>query len=201
MNMTVGTSTSFLLEAYPAPDNFTFTHLYNETSTEGSIVPSTTFSANCTQQAVEQFMVSCEILPPLNTSERLLGFYRVNISNDLGSVEVMLFIGPKDNLKKKIVAGLIFGGLTLFGLITLIVIAIVLKKRRPTSRSNRKRKQPNYFDRVCSPTPSCSTVNEAGGPQSTIKMDAALCSDDGGQVKLQSGGAVEYRPKAYSAYL
>ncbi|XP_070201167.1 uncharacterized protein [Littorina saxatilis] len=199
MRTAVGKSISFLVKSYPAPDNFTFIHLHHETSTDGSTVSSSWFSASCTQDNAEQLMVMCFITPRAIPEQRL-GYYRVVISNDFGSVEVMLLIDTEAKPKKMNFGGLTFGALTFLGVMVLVLIAVVvivmlLKKRRPVNRSNRHRRQPYYFDRLCSPIPSCTAVSECES-QSAVETDPALSRDAGEQVELQQGEAAMYQPRA-----
>ena len=82
---------SFSLAAYPSPDNFVFFHLGNVTSSRGTEVTSIRFSSLCQQDAVTLSMVNCTITP-VDVSKDLLGFYRVTVSNELGSVNITFSI-------------------------------------------------------------------------------------------------------------
>ena len=82
---------TFALAAYPSPDNFVFFHLGNVTSSPGSEVSSSRFSSLCRQDAVTLSIVNCTITP-VDVSKDLLGFYRVTVSNELGSVNITFSI-------------------------------------------------------------------------------------------------------------
>ena len=82
---------AFSLAAYPSPDRFRFFHLGNRMSGSGSEVLSGRFSSMCLQNAVGIFMVKCTIAP-VNVPKSLLGYYRLTVINDLGSVNVTFCI-------------------------------------------------------------------------------------------------------------
>ncbi|XP_070203591.1 igLON family member 5-like [Littorina saxatilis] len=84
----------FTLEAFPAPDKFAFTYLGKDTRSKGTSVLSD-FHSTCQQDRVKAYMVQCVIIP-VNVPKRLLGLYRVDVSNGIGSVEVAFQIRIED---------------------------------------------------------------------------------------------------------
>ncbi|XP_070201132.1 uncharacterized protein [Littorina saxatilis] len=146
---------SFTLEANPVPDTFRFVHLGNQLPDMETNM-SDRFTSECTQKTKGSYFVTCTVTP-LNISELLPGFYKVSVSNELGSVDVTINNGVQ---KTNYVSTTIIAGVTVALLIVVaavIIIIAIVKKRCYQNRHGRS-KQPsptkNGFDRVLFKAPA-----------------------------------------------
>ena len=87
---------SFSLAAYPSPDNSRFFHLGNRTSGNGSEVSSGRFFSLCLRNAVTLSTVNC-VITPVDVPKTLLGFYRANVYNALGTMDIMFSVDKEGN--------------------------------------------------------------------------------------------------------
>ncbi|XP_070201180.1 uncharacterized protein [Littorina saxatilis] len=122
----------FTLEAFPAPDKFAFTYLGKDTRSKGTSVLSD-FDSTCQQDRVKAYMVQCVIIP-VNVPKRLLGLYRVDVSNGIGSVEVAFQTRIEVVEGRTPMVWTVVGATAVVVVFVLFTIVIVLARRRCQAR-------------------------------------------------------------------
>ncbi|XP_070183512.1 uncharacterized protein [Littorina saxatilis] len=139
MNMTIN-GIVFMLEAYPVPDDFTFTHLGIDTSNKGTGVSSDNFYSTCQQDRVKAYMLYC-VIRPVNVPKRLLGMYCVGVSNGIGSVQVAFQIRIEVVEGRTHMVWTVVGVTAAVVVVVLFTIIIVLARRCLARRTPQARRE------------------------------------------------------------
>ncbi|XP_070201182.1 uncharacterized protein [Littorina saxatilis] len=121
----------FALEAYPTPDDFAFTHLGTRFDVNGSRVSSNGFAAHCQQDQNTEYKVNCGITP-VNVPRELVGLYRADLSNGIGSVDIAFQIQTEVVKSISATEWPMFGGVVAAVVVCaaiVIVVFVICRKR------------------------------------------------------------------------